>query len=232
MTAEPDDAKTIAAAGHGYMLAAHADRERTIDELKAAFAQGHLTKDEFEGRIGWTFASRTYAELAAVTADLAARRDAARPPLAPTPTPPLAPKPARRQMGHAARWLAHGVTTPVILVVAFSLISVHGDRGYGVVAFVIAFAYLMYWLSAGADMLWQWHSMCVPSAGMCVRCAHTAASHRSPASCSVRLGALKMQGRCTCAGYLPPGQSPKDRRPAPVADSLAKAGRPPAAAPR
>jgi len=223
MTGAPEDANSIAAAGRGYMLAANADRERTIDELKAAFAQGLLTKEEFEGRIGWTFASRTYGELVTVTSDLAARRVAARPPRRPEPpaVPKLAPapKPARRKMSHSVRWLAHGVTTPVLLVIAFSLISVHGDGGYGVVAFVIAFAYLMYWLSAGADMLWQWHSMTVPSAGMCVRCAHTAAYHRAAASCSVRLGALKMQGRCSCEGYLPPGQSPR-KRPAPVADSL------------
>ena len=46
--------------------------------------QGWLTKDEFDARIGQALASRTYAELAAVTADLpagpaTARRRASRP---------------------------------------------------------------------------------------------------------------------------------------------------------
>jgi DUF1707 SHOCT-like domain len=54
------------------MRASHADRERTIGTLKAAFVQGRLDKGEFDLRVGQTFASRTYADLAAVTADLPA----------------------------------------------------------------------------------------------------------------------------------------------------------------
>jgi len=38
--------------------------------LKAAFVQGQLTRDEFDGRLDRALASRTYAELAALTADL------------------------------------------------------------------------------------------------------------------------------------------------------------------
>jgi Domain of unknown function (DUF1707) len=40
-----------------------------IDVLKAAFVQGRLTRDEFDARVGRAFTSRTYADLAAVTAD-------------------------------------------------------------------------------------------------------------------------------------------------------------------
>jgi hypothetical protein len=40
--------------------------------LKAAFVQGRLTKDELDMRVGQTLASRTYAGLAALTADLPA----------------------------------------------------------------------------------------------------------------------------------------------------------------
>ena len=40
--------------------------------LKAAFAQGRLTKAELDGRVGQAFASRTYGDLAAITADLPA----------------------------------------------------------------------------------------------------------------------------------------------------------------
>jgi len=43
-----------------------------IDLLKAAFVQGRLDRDEFDARIGQAVASRTYGELAAVTADLPA----------------------------------------------------------------------------------------------------------------------------------------------------------------
>jgi len=59
----------MAAAG-GYFLASHADRERVLDTLKAAFAEGRLTRDEFDARAARASGSRTYAELAAVTADI------------------------------------------------------------------------------------------------------------------------------------------------------------------
>ena len=52
------------------LRASRADRERVIDLLKAAFVQGRLDRDEFDARVGQVLASRTYAELAAVTADL------------------------------------------------------------------------------------------------------------------------------------------------------------------
>ena len=50
----------------------HAEREQVIDALEAAFVRGMLAKDEFDLRVSQTFALRTYAELAAVTADLPA----------------------------------------------------------------------------------------------------------------------------------------------------------------
>ena len=52
------------------MLAAAADRERTIDVLKAAFGEGRLTKEEFDSRSSRVLAARTYADLAAIVADL------------------------------------------------------------------------------------------------------------------------------------------------------------------
>ena len=59
-------------AGRGHMRAAQADREQAVTVLKAAYAQGRLTKDELEARVGQAFESRTYAELAALTADIPA----------------------------------------------------------------------------------------------------------------------------------------------------------------
>ena len=61
------------------MRASHADRERVIDVLKAAFVQGRLAKDEFDRRVGQTLVSRTHAELATLTTDLPAGLTAARP---------------------------------------------------------------------------------------------------------------------------------------------------------
>jgi hypothetical protein len=54
----------------GRLRAGHADRERAIDVLKAAFAEGRLNQDEYTDRVGIVHASRTYAELTAVTVDL------------------------------------------------------------------------------------------------------------------------------------------------------------------
>ena len=78
-------------AGRGHMRAAQADREQAITVLKAAYAQGRLTKDELEVRAGQAFASRTYAELGALTADIPADLPTASPPTAsPAATSPEA----------------------------------------------------------------------------------------------------------------------------------------------
>ena len=81
MMAGPGD--EIAAAesrSRGDFRASHADREQVISTLKAAFVQGMLAKDEFDQRVGQAFASRTHAELAALTADLPVKPAAAQPP--------------------------------------------------------------------------------------------------------------------------------------------------------
>jgi DUF1707 SHOCT-like domain/Domain of unknown function (DUF4190) len=54
------------------MRAASADRERAVDVLKAGFAEGRLTQDEYNERMNRAYAARTYAELMALTADLPA----------------------------------------------------------------------------------------------------------------------------------------------------------------
>src|ERR1700677_2673807 len=69
---QPGDQGGVAWAGYGRMLASRADRERVVDVLKAAFVQGRLTKDEFESGVGRALGSRTYAELAAITAGIPA----------------------------------------------------------------------------------------------------------------------------------------------------------------
>ena len=139
-------------AGHGDLRAAQADREQAITVLKAAYARGRLTKDELESRAGQAFASRTYAELAALTADLpaaspastsrAAASRAATGPDAPWPRPST---PART-MAKAARRsgvcllvaiaLVEGafLADNFLLIVAafFALIAASGFFGYGI----------------------------------------------------------------------------------------------------
>ncbi len=64
----------------GRLRASHDDREQVIGALQAAFVHGVLDKDEFDLRVSQTFASRTYADLAAVTTDIPAGLSLARPP--------------------------------------------------------------------------------------------------------------------------------------------------------
>jgi DUF1707 SHOCT-like domain/Domain of unknown function (DUF4190) len=54
------------------MRASAADRERTIDVLKAAYMEGRLSKEEFDERSARVMAALTYGELAAIVADLPA----------------------------------------------------------------------------------------------------------------------------------------------------------------
>lgn len=198
MIAGPGDEQSAAAARRGRLRASPGEREQVIDTLKVAFVQDRLTKDEFDARVSQALAVRTYAQLTEVTADLPPGLAGAR----------TRPERTRRPLSNTGRWGAFGMVTPGILAVTFVLDSLRGGGGYGAVTIVIACSYFLFWLSAGVDMLWQWHCMTLPGSGMCVRCAHTAASHRSPASCTVRPGGLKLN-RCSCAGYVPPGVSPE-----------------------
>jgi hypothetical protein len=74
-----------AAAGGDRLRAGHADREQVIEALKDAFVHGRLTKDELDTRAGQALAARTYADLAALTADIPPRPPAARPARPPAP---------------------------------------------------------------------------------------------------------------------------------------------------
>ena len=52
------------------MLAAHADRERAVDVLRAGYAEGRMEHGEFEKRVARAYAARTVGELALLVADL------------------------------------------------------------------------------------------------------------------------------------------------------------------
>ncbi|WP_377270826.1 DUF1707 and DUF4190 domain-containing protein [Peterkaempfera sp. SMS 1(5)a] len=52
------------------MRAAHADRERTVDVLKAAYAEGRLGSDEYGQRVDSAYRALTYGELAQLVSDL------------------------------------------------------------------------------------------------------------------------------------------------------------------
>jgi Domain of unknown function (DUF1707) len=78
--ARPADEIAADATARSRLRASSADREQVIDVLKAAFVQGRLAKDEFDLRVSQVLASRTYADLAVLTADIPAGLTRAQPP--------------------------------------------------------------------------------------------------------------------------------------------------------
>jgi hypothetical protein len=96
-------------------------RERVTRTLRAALAQGRLTEDEYDERIGRASASRSRAELAALTADLPAGRIDA----------PIRPPRA----GDA--WICVSVIIAAASVVAAVLLT-HLDNAWAFLAFIMA----------------------------------------------------------------------------------------------
>ena len=109
MTAGPGEQMT-AAGDRGQLRTSHADREQMIDVLKAAFVQGRLTKDELDARVGKALTSRTYADLAALSADIPAGLLKAQPPREPGRGP------ARPTVNLAIIWGAGGIIPLAALV--------------------------------------------------------------------------------------------------------------------
>lgn len=72
------------------MLAGNADRERAVDVLRAAFAEGRLTKEEYDQRVEVAVRGRSIEELQQLTADLPQGPGGA----SPTPVPPTFAGPA------------------------------------------------------------------------------------------------------------------------------------------
>ena len=135
----PGDEKAAVAGGqsHCSLRASHADREQVIEVLKAAFVQGRLARDELDARAGQAFAARTYADLAALTADIPVGPAAAR----------LVPRPARAQarppMSNPAK---AGICAAIAIAVATVLTFATG----GLRSLLIVPFYFMALLAGGA----------------------------------------------------------------------------------
>ena len=146
MTAEPGNEMAAAAAGRGHLRASHADREQVIAMLKAAFVQGRLTKDELDARVGQTFAARTDADLAALTADLPAGLARAR--QSRQPAPPPAGSPANKTV-----LLGAGVLIPsTVLAAAF----LTGSGGVFKLFLLVIPWFFIVWIVAGLQALDSW----------------------------------------------------------------------------
>jgi hypothetical protein len=60
----------MTAGGYGQMRASDRDRDTANGLLQTAYAEGRLTKDEYDERSGRVLASQTFEQLQALTADL------------------------------------------------------------------------------------------------------------------------------------------------------------------
>lgn len=60
------------------LRASDLDRERVVERLRHAAAEGRLLADEFEDRLGAAFSARTYGQLDALVSDLPGDRHPAR----------------------------------------------------------------------------------------------------------------------------------------------------------
>jgi Domain of unknown function (DUF1707)/Domain of unknown function (DUF4190) len=124
----------MAPSGYGYLRASTADRERAIDVLKVAFVEGRLTQEECEQRVGQAFSARTYADLAALTADLpAGPLGTLFPQLADHPLPP--PSRPMNKLAVASLVIALMPVIPLLAVftglIAHGQIQERGERGAG-----------------------------------------------------------------------------------------------------
>src|SRR5882724_4537123 len=82
------------------------DRDAVVDVIKASFAEGRLSHEEYDARLGHVLTAQTYAQLNALVADLPRRPDYPDAPV--MPVPPA----ARRTNGLAIAALACGVAQP------------------------------------------------------------------------------------------------------------------------
>jgi len=137
----------------GRLMASDANREQVIDTLTAAFTRGGLTKEELDLRTGQTFAARTCAELAALTADLPAGLTRTQPVRKPAQAQP------RQPVDTAVVWSAWGLITPGLFaaIVAIGDPTPTDNKPIEKILSLVTLAYFIAWLAVGAQMLGTWH---------------------------------------------------------------------------
>ena len=151
---EPRDARAVlrVSRSRGRLRASHADRDQVVDTLKDAFVQGRLTKDELDSRVGHALASRTYADLAALTADLPAMPPTARPPRKPVRT-----RPANPTTRNGTRVIA--ITTMLFggVWAANALVSQTDNQALGLLVFALTFIWFGIVVLVGSVMIESRH---------------------------------------------------------------------------
>ena len=125
-----------AGGGRGRLRAADVDRDRVAGLLGTAYAEGRLSKDEYDARLETALSARTYADLDQVVTDLPMRAAVT------GPVEPAMVTPVARTNGYAIASLACGLgqfmvgplgTIPAIVFghMARSQIRRTGEQGAG-----------------------------------------------------------------------------------------------------
>jgi Domain of unknown function (DUF1707) len=138
------DERRAGAVGRGHQRVSRMDRERVIELLKVAFVQDRLTQDELDTRVGLALASRTYAELADLTADIPAEPNVTERAAEPAGTPGRTLARAARRaeiciltalafFGVVALTNAANLMGLAIFFMAAAAIAASGFLGYGVI---------------------------------------------------------------------------------------------------
>lgn len=149
------------AASRARLRASDADRERAIEALKVAFTQGRLSRGELDLRTGRALLGRTYADLAAATADMPARVMPVRPVLAKPalarsradwPPPALTAPERKRPANHWAFSCALGLVTVVLPVMMVAALHERSQDLF-CASIVLLMAYVMAMVIAGADVV-------------------------------------------------------------------------------
>lgn len=103
------------------MLASDGDRDKTVNVLREAFAEGRLTQPEFEERLTQAHTARTYGDLAVITTDL--------PALPAHPAVPAVPERPSRISDNLRRGWASWVGVSVLVNVIWLATWVTGGKG-------------------------------------------------------------------------------------------------------
>lgn len=169
MTYWPGPGYRMAAAAHGDLRASDQDRERAAEVLKNGYAEGRVSKDEYDTLLGHVYAARTVADLARVTSQLPGGGAA----LLPVPAGP--PKTNSRAVASmicgVAEFFTFGLTSiPAVILghIARGEIRRTGEAGDGLALTGL----ILGWLAIGLWLLF-WAGVLVAGLSMGYHGTHT-----------------------------------------------------------
>ena len=116
----------VAASGRAQLRTSTADRDHVVDLLTKTFAEGRLTKDEHDARVGQAMAAVTFADLDAVAADLPGSG-----PVAPPATNQLAIASFVCGVGQVVFWTLATIPAIILGHMARRQIRRTGEQGAG-----------------------------------------------------------------------------------------------------